>query len=57
MRDQPSEDLCEICQGTGEVIVNGTDEQGRITRGTDTEKCECQIREPEDFSGASEGDR
>jgi hypothetical protein len=50
-------DTCKICGGTGEVSCDERDSDGNIQRGVGTQKCECQCGEPDDFSGATEGDR
>ena len=48
---------CEFCGGTGEVSTDESDGEGHIQRGVGTEKCICQLGEPDDMSGATEGDR
>lgn len=48
---------CEDCEDTGEVSFNEYDSDGNLERGVGTRKCDNPIHEPDDFSGASEGDR
>ena len=56
-KDCGEKKVCEICGGSGEVSCDEDDGEGHMQRGVGTEKCECKISEPDDFSGASEGDR
>lgn len=38
-----AEELCEFCQGEGEVSMDATDGEGNWRRGVEVGKCICQI--------------
>jgi RecJ-like exonuclease len=42
------ETVCEFCEGTGEVTCAEWDEDAHIYMPVGTEKCICQLSEPED---------
>lgn len=39
------DEVCEYCDGTGEVSEDEIDESGNVARGTLTKKCICRIPE------------
>ena len=49
--------VCPDCDGTGEVSCDEMDRDGNWQRGVGTRKCDNPIHEPDDMSGAIEGDR
>ena len=46
-----TDEVCAYCLGKGFVAVDETDQDGNIARGVDTEKCVCQLREPDEDDG------
>lgn len=38
-----TEEKCEWCEGTGEVVVDEDDGEGHTMRGVGTRKCICQF--------------
>lgn len=56
--DEYVEGVCLDCGGTGEVSTDESDGEGHMQAGVGTAKClSCSPGEPDDMSGASEGDR
>ena len=51
------EEVCAYCRGSGEVSTDERDSDGNWQSGVGSEKCICQIHEPDDFSGSSNEDR
>lgn len=50
-------DVCPTCGGTGELDEPAVQRGGEI-HGPDSRPCpDCQYKEPDDFTGASDGDR
>lgn len=41
------EEVCEWCEGTGEVATDEEDGEGHTMRGVGTRKCICQSSRPE----------
>jgi hypothetical protein len=39
------DEICELCNGTGEVSEDETDSDGNVARGTLTRKCLCQLED------------
>lgn len=48
---------CDDCEDTGFVICDESDGEGHIMQGFGKRICWNPIHEPDDMSGASEGDR
>lgn len=49
--------MCHICDDTGEVSCDERDSDGNWQSGVGTQKCECQLDNEIDMSGATPGDR
>ncbi len=50
LHDKAVEELevCEHCLGTGVIVEDGDDGEGHATRGTESRKCICQLKDDED---------
>jgi hypothetical protein len=45
MPEPESPDVCEFCNGTGEVSVDESDGEGHIMNGVGTQKCICRLQD------------
>lgn len=48
---------CGLCGGSRQVTCDEDDGEGHIQRGVGTRRCDNPVHEPDDFSGATPGDR